>query len=132
MNTDLNSYYQAVQNIGRLPTPEHARRWSTAVLKTLGVNLDRKTKKKLAKALPEELGNDLYRLFWLVHFRNKNMSQQEFQFEVSKRSGNSDWQFARTPIKAIFHGVKALVDDDIRQAVADTLAPEVRELWQNA
>lgn len=102
------------------------------MLKTLGVNLDRKTKKKLAKALPEELGNDLKRLFWLVHFRNKNMTQQEFQFEVSKRSGNSDWQFAKIPIQAVFHGVKDLVDNDTAQAVADTLAPDVRDMWQKA
>jgi uncharacterized protein (DUF2267 family) len=130
MSTELNGYYQTVQSMGNLPTPEHARRWSTAVLKTLGVNLDRKTKKKLAKALPEELGNDLYRLFWLVHFRNKNMSKQEFQFEVSKRSGNSDWQFARTPIQAVFHGLQALIDQDTQEKVADSLAPQVREMWQ--
>jgi uncharacterized protein (DUF2267 family) len=132
MNDNINTYYQTVQTMGSLRTPDHARRWSTAVLKTLGVNLDRKTKKKLAKALPEELGHDLKRLFWLVHFPNKNMSQQEFQFEVSKRSGNSDWQFAKTPITAVFHGVKELIDNDTNQAVAQSLAPDVRELWQQA
>lgn len=132
LNEDLSNYYHTVQTLGNLRTPEHARRWSTAVLKTLGVNLDRKTKKKLAKALPEELGNDLKRLFWLVHFRNKGMTQQEFQFEVSKRSGNSDWQFTRIPIQGVFHGVKELVDKDTQQAVADSLAPDVRDLWQEA
>jgi len=132
MNDNINSYYQIVQTMGSLRTPGHARRWSMAVLKTLGVNLDRKTKKKLAKALPEELGHDLKRLFWLVHFRNKNMTQQEFQFEVSKRSGNSDWQFAKMPITAVFHGVKELIDNDTNQAVAKSLAPDVRDLWQQA
>lgn len=132
MNDNVNDYYHTVQTMGSLRTPDHARRWSTAVLKTLGVNLDRKTKKKLAKALPEDLGRDLKRLFWLVHFRNKNMSKQEFQFEVSKRSGNSDWQFAKTPIRAVFHGVKELIDNDTNQAVAQSLAPDVRELWQQA
>lgn len=102
------------------------------MLKSLGVNLDRKTKKKLSKALPEELAYDLQRLFWLVHFRNKNMSQYDFQFEVSKRSGNSDWQFAKTPITAVFHAVKTLIDNDTNQAVAQSLAPDVRELWQQA
>lgn len=132
MNDHVNNYYQTVQTLGSLRTPDHARRWSTAVLKTLGVNLDRKTKKKLAKALPEELSHDLTRLFWLVHFRNKNMSQYDFQFEVSKRSGNSDWQFTKIPITAVFHGVKALIDNDTNQAVAKSLAPDVRELWQQA
>lgn len=132
MNNHLDTYYQTVQTLGSLRTPAHARRWSTAVLKTLGVNLDRKTKKKLAKALPEELSHDLTRLFWLVHFRNKNMSQYDFQFEVSKRSGNSDWQFTKIPITAVFHGVKALIDNDTNQAVAKSLTPDVRELWQQA
>ncbi len=132
MSDNVTNYYQTVQTRGSLRTPDHARRWSTAVLKTLGVNLDRKTKKKLAKALPEELGNDLKRLFWLVHFRNKNMTKQEFQFEVSKRSGNSDWQFAKIPVTAVFHGVKALIDNDTNQAVANSLAPDVRDLWQQA
>lgn len=132
MNDKVDNYYQTVQSKGSLRTPAHAQRWSTAVLKTLGVNLDRKTKKKLAKALPEELGNDLKRLFWLVHFRNKNMTQQEFQFEVSKRSGNSDWQFAKIPTQAVFHSLKELIDQDTNQAVADTLAPDVRDMWQTA
>lgn len=129
---DLTSYYETVQNKGSLRTPAHARRWSTAVLKTLGFNLDGKTKKRLAKALPEELGNDVKRVFWLLHFRNENLSSHEFQNQVSRRSGNSDPQFAKTPILAVFHGVKKLVDNNIQQAVADSLAPEVRELWEKA
>lgn len=132
MSDDLTNYYETIQNMGYLRTPNHAHRWSTAVLRTLGVNLDRKTKKRLAKALPEELSNDLTRLFWLVHFRNKNMSRQDFQFEVSKRSGNSDWNFARYPIQAVFNGVKSLIDDKTNQAVVDSLAPEIREMWQGA
>ncbi|MCP4361685.1 MAG: DUF2267 domain-containing protein [Chloroflexi bacterium] len=132
MKTNLTNYYETVQNLGQLRSSDHAHRWSTAVLKTLGVNLDRKTKKKLANALPEELGDDLTRLFWLAHFRNKNMTRQEFQFEVSKRSGNSDWQFARQPVQAVFHGVKGLVDNNTQNAVSDTLAPELSEMWQEA
>ncbi|MCA9947324.1 MAG: DUF2267 domain-containing protein [Ardenticatenaceae bacterium] len=129
---DLNSYYQTVQNKGSLRTPAHARRWSTAVLKTLGFNLDGRTKKKLAKALPEELGNDVKRVFWLAHFKNKQLSSHEFQNQVSRRSGNSDPQFAKTPILAVFHGVKQMVDNNTQQAVAQSLSPEVRELWEKA
>ena len=130
--SDLTSYYQTVQDKGSLRTSQHARRWSTAVLKTLGFNLDGRTKKKLANALPEELGNDVKRVFWLLHFRNENLSSHEFQNQVSRRSGNSDPQFAKTPILAVFHSVKDLVDNSTQQAVADSLAPEVRELWEKA
>lgn len=132
MNKELDIYYQTVSTKGFLRTPVHARRWSTAVLRALGVNLDRKTRNRLAKALPDELGKALKSLFWLVHFRNTNMTRHEFQFEVSKRSGNSDWQFAREPIRAVFHSLKALIDPETGQAVADSLAPELREMWQQA
>jgi uncharacterized protein (DUF2267 family) len=129
---DLNSYYQTVQTKGSLRTPAHAQRWSTAVLKTLGFNLDGRTKKRLANALPKELGNDVKRVFWLLHFKNNQLTSHEFQNQVSRRSGNSDPQFARTPILAVFHGVKQLVDSSTQQAVANSLSPEVRELWEKA
>jgi uncharacterized protein (DUF2267 family) len=129
---DLNSYYQTVQTQGNLRTPQHAQRWSTAVLKTLGFNLDGRTKKRLANALPQELGTDLKRVFWLLHFRNNQLSSHDFQNQVSRRSGNSDPQFARTPILAVFHGVKQIVDNDTQQAVAQSLSPEVRALWEKA
>lgn len=130
--TDLTTYYQTVQDKGSLRTPDHAHRWSTAVLKTLGFNLNGKTKKKLANALPKELGDDVKRVFWLAHFQNNQLSSHEFQNQVSRRSGNSDPQFARTPILAVFHGVKQLVDGNVQQAVADSLSPEVRALWEKA
>lgn len=130
--TDLNSYFQTVQSKGSLRTPAHAHRWSSAVLKTLGFNLDGRTKKRLANALPEELGNDLKRVFWLAHFKNNQLTSHEFQNQVSRRSGNSDPQFAKTPILAVFHGVKQIVDNDLQKAVAESLSPEVRELWEKA
>ncbi|MCB8939969.1 MAG: DUF2267 domain-containing protein [Ardenticatenaceae bacterium] len=130
--TDLTAYYQTVQEKGSLRTPAHAHRWSTAVLKTLGFNLGSPAKKKLASALPEELAQDLRRVFWLAHFKNSQLTSHEFQNQVSRRSGNSDPQFAKTPILAVFNGVKQLVDSNVQQAVADALSPEVRELWENA
>ena len=130
--TDLTAYYQTVQEKGSLRTPAHAHRWSTAVLKTLGLNLGSPAKKKLASALPEELAQDLRRVFWLAHFKNSQLTSHEFQNQVSRRSGNSDPQFAKTPILAVFNGVKQLVDSNVQQAVADALSPEVRELWENA
>jgi len=49
---DLTDYYRNIQQNGHLPTEAVAQRWNEAVLRTLGLNLDRKTKKQLAKALP--------------------------------------------------------------------------------
>ena len=130
--TDLSGYYQNIQQNGHLPTTAVAQNWNEAVLRTLGLNLDRKTKKQLGNALPEELAFYLKRTFWLVHFRNKNKSNAEFLKEVAMRSGSSDPDFARFPTKAVLHEVKALAGKDVDDAVADALAPELSELWQQA
>ncbi|HEX6384755.1 MAG TPA: DUF2267 domain-containing protein [Anaerolineae bacterium] len=129
---ELTDYYQRVQKMGNLRTPAHGRRWSGAVLKTLGLNLDGKTKKKLARALPPELAEDLTRTFWLLHFRDPNLSGHEFQSQVARRSGNTDADFARFPILAVFHHLKQLIDPDLSQQVAQSLSPEVAELWRQA
>jgi len=131
-NNDLATYYTAVQQIGKLRTPNHARRWSQATLRTLALNLDGRTKKRLAKALPEELSKQLKRPFWLLHFRDKTLTRQEFQKMVARRAGNTDPQFARYPVTATFHSLKSLIPDDVNQAVTDTLSPELSEMWQNA
>lgn len=129
---NLDSYYQYIQTAGQLRTAAHARRWSTAVLNTLGLNLDSRTRRELAKALPQELAYPLTRVFWLLHFRDNNLSSQEFLNQISRRSGNSDPQFARLPTTAVFSGIKQLIDDKTRTRVADSLSPELRELWENA
>ncbi|VAW30419.1 hypothetical protein MNBD_CHLOROFLEXI01-5101, partial [hydrothermal vent metagenome] len=36
------------------------------------------------------------------------------------------------PITAVFSGIKALIDGDMVKAVSNSLAPEVRELWEKA
>lgn len=131
-NNDLTSYYTAVQQIGKLRTPHHAQRWSESTLRTLAFNLDSGTKKKLARALPDELSKQLKRPFWLLHFRNKSLTQLEFQKMVANRAGNTDAQFARHPVTATFHSLKSLIPTDVSKAVADTLSPELSEMWQNA
>ena len=128
----VTHYYETVQSLGSLRTPAHAVRWTTAVLQTLALNLDGKTKKQLVKALPEPLAEDLSRIFWLLHFRDTSISSQEFCNRVARRAGNSDWQFAEIPTKAVFHGLKELVDTQLNQQVADTLSPELRQLWEQA
>ena len=129
---DLTGYYQNIRQNGHLRTVDVAQHWNEAVLRTLGLNLDRKTKKKLGKALPEELAFYLERPFWLLHFRNHNKSDEEFLNEVARRSGSSDPGFARIPTEAVFHELKAVAGEDVSDAVADMLAPELSELWQQA
>lgn len=129
---DLSGYYQMIMQNGTLRTPAIAESWNEAVLRTLSLNLDRKTKKKLAKALPDELAFYLSRQYWLLHFRDKNISDQAFLNDVCRRSGNSDPEFARTPTLAVFHELKSLAGEDVSDDVADSLAPELSELWQQA
>ncbi len=131
--SNLEQFYQYVQNAGSLRSPQHARRWSDGVLKTLGLHLDRGTKRALAGALPPELAASLTRVFWLAHFRDRRLPAQRFQKQAANRSGVTDAQFARAPILAIFRGVKELInDDELSRRVSATLSPEVRGLWEEA
>lgn len=130
--TNLQPYYNTIETMGSLRTPELAQRWSMATLQMLGHNLGRGSKKKLANALPDELAADLKRVFWLVHFRNKQKPAIEFQKEVARRAGVTDAQFAKIPITAVFHALKNMIDNDVRDAVADDLSPEISDLWKNA
>ncbi len=131
-NGTLDSYYDYVQQNGKLRSQNHAQRWSTAVLKTLGFNLDKGTKKALAKALPDPLADDLTRVFWLLHFQNKNLTTDDFYAQVARRSGNTDVAFARYPTKAVFGAVKGLIDSQLNQRVAEALSPEMRAVWEQA
>ena len=132
MQNDLHNYYQQVQTLGKLRTEAHAQRWSTAVLNTLGDNIDGRTKKRLAKALPEELATDLNRIFRFKRFVYKDMAAWEFQNQAARRGGNTDPQFAKYPVLAVFHGLKSYIDNDLSRAVADALPTEVGDLWQQA
>jgi uncharacterized protein (DUF2267 family) len=129
---ELTGFYEHVLTRGSLRTPEHAERWTMATLRTLGLNLDRKTKKAMSQELPEELAFYLNRAFWLLHFRNNQLSSHEFCQAVGRRSGNTDPDFARIPVRAIFGGLKQFLSDDTKKRVADTLSPEVSDLWQTA
>jgi hypothetical protein len=77
------------------------------VLQTLGFHLPRRTKRALANALPADLGQDVTAIFWLLHFRDPNLTAKEFQKQVAKRSGHTDAVYARFPILAIFTPSKA-------------------------
>jgi uncharacterized protein (DUF2267 family) len=56
----------------------------------------------------------------------------EFQDQVARRSGNTDPQFARFPVVAVFHAIKSFADNDLGSAVAEALPTEVSALWQQA
>ncbi len=132
INLNLADFYTQVQESGKLLTPTHAQRWSTAVLNVLGLNLDRGTKKQLAKALPLELGGQLNRVFWLLHFRDPNLSLHDFLEKVSTRSGNTDVNFAKHPTKAVFVNLKRFIDPELNDRVAQSLSPELSQVWRQA
>ncbi len=131
-NNKLDDFYLYVKQNGKLITDAQVRRWADGVLRTLGVSLGRGVKNKLASALPEELAKSLTRVFWLLHFRNANLTRGEFQQAAARRSGNSDADFAYFPVMAVFGALKQLAGDDLQQEVAENLAPDISELWQRA
>ena len=128
----LKSYYDYVQFNASLRTNDHARYWSTGVLKTLGLALDGKTKRALAKALPQELADSVTGVFWLLHFRDPVLTSDEFCRRVARRSGNSDAEFAMRPTLAVFGGLKMWIDDELNDRLTNTLSPEVRSMWESA
>lgn len=130
--TDLDTFYDQLMESGYMRTKKHARRWTTAVLKTLGFHLGRGVKKDLANALPEPMADDLTRVFWLLHFRDPDLRLDKFLNQVALRSGNTDIQFARYPTRAIFHQIKEMIDGQLADKVADDLPTAVGQLWREA
>ncbi|UCG23382.1 MAG: DUF2267 domain-containing protein [Chloroflexota bacterium] len=129
---DLDSYYTHILQVGKLRTEQHARRWSDGVLRTFGTALNRKTKRDLAKALPDDLARSLKDVFWLLHFRDPNLSSEEFLQRAARRSGNSNGEFAVYPTMAVFSGVRMIIDQELQSQVANSLSPQVRDLWEQA
>lgn len=128
----LQDYYEHVQKQGNLLSYELAQRWSSGVLKTLGFHLNGRTKRTLAKVLPEPLADDLKDVFFLLHFRDPNLSSLEFQKQVAMRGGNTNAEFARFPILAVFSGIQQYTNSKLNQRIAESLSPEVRELWEQS
>jgi uncharacterized protein (DUF2267 family) len=129
---DLDGYYQYVCTNGELRTPQHARRWSDGVLRTFGTALNGKTKRSFAKQLPDELAKSVKDVFWLLHFRDPDLSREEFLQRAARRSGNSNAEFAASPTLAVFAGVRYFITPEIDRQVADSLSPELREYWDQA
>lgn len=129
---DLDSYFRFICTAGELRTSEHARQWSDGVLRTLGTVLGRKAKQALAKELPDELAQCLKDVFWLLHFRDPNLSKKEFFQRAGRRSGNSNAEFAAIPTRAVFAGLRYFISPKVEQQVAQALSPELREYWEEA
>lgn len=128
----LQSFYEYVQDHGNLRTEYHAKRWSNAVLRTMGFNMPGGARKKLGKELPAELSNSLTRGFKLLAFQNAKKPADEFFREVARRSGNSDPDFARMASLAVFGGLKQTISSDASRQVGDALPKAVGSLWDEA
>lgn len=128
----LDTFYTEVMQHGKLRTPDHAARLSSAVLHTLGFNLSGGVKRELAQALPDDLARELTRGWRLIHFRNTHLPLEKFAADVALHSGNTDPLYARMATAAVFGRLKQLVDADLSRRVAKDLSPEVRDLWNAA
>lgn len=129
---DLERYYHFIYLNGKLRSPQHARRWSDGVLRTFGTALDGKTKRTLAKELPEELAISLKDVFWLLHFRDPNLSREEFLQRAARRSGNSNGEFAFYPVLAVFAALRYFISPETENKISDSLSPELRAYWERA
>jgi len=129
---DTATFYAGIRKAAFLPSDEAAARWTAAILKTLGINLSRGTKKRLAAALPREFAEPLTRVFWLLHFRNKAMPAAEFAMAVARRADNSDNEYSLKVIRAVFASLKNSIDEKMADSVEKNLAPEVADLWKSA
>jgi uncharacterized protein (DUF2267 family) len=126
----LQEFYEHVQRHGNLLSVELAERWSAGVLKTFGFHLNGRTKRSLAKVLPEPLSDHVKDVFFLLHFRDSTLSARDFQKQVARRCGNTDPEFARYPTLAVFSGIRRFTNSKLNERIGDALSPEVRELWE--
>ena len=128
----LDAFYAGVMQHGKLRTPDHAARLSSAVLHTLGFNLSGSIKRQLVRALPADLAHELTRGWRLIHFRDTHLPLEKFAHHVALHSGNTDPQYAKMASAAVFGQIKRLIDADLSRRVAKDLSPEVRDLWNTA
>jgi uncharacterized protein (DUF2267 family) len=130
--TSLDAFYDGIMINGKLPTPAHAARFTSAVLYTLGFNLSGGVKKKLARSLPEAIARDLTRGWRLVNVRHNQLPLRDFLKDIAMTSGNTDAQYAEMATGAIFRQIKRNLDADVAREVARDLSPEVRAFWNAA
>lgn len=129
---NLNEFFAHVRTQGKLRSDTHAHVWTRGTLNILGVNISKDAKQALQNELPQALANWLGGIFWPLHFRNENIAAIDFQNRVARRSGNTDAVFAKYPVTAVFGALKRIISQNTAQKVADSLAPDILDLWQNS
>lgn len=128
----LENYYQEILDTAHLLTKKQAMDWSSGVLKTLGTNLPGGTKRRLAKTLPKELASSLKSAFYLVNFRDPDLTSYEFRRLAARRSGHSDAEFAMKPTLAVFRALKDFIEPELDQNISRLLQPEISEMWNQS
>jgi uncharacterized protein (DUF2267 family) len=128
----LDGFYYEIMANSKLPTPVHAARFTSAVMRSLGFNLSGGVKKKLARSLLEPMARDLIRGWRLVNIRHSQLPLRDFLKDIAMHSGNTDAQYAEMATAAVFRQIKQNLDADVSREVARDLSPEVRAFWNAA
>ncbi|MDT8307604.1 MAG: DUF2267 domain-containing protein [Anaerolineae bacterium] len=126
------AFYRALQEGADLPTQEAARRWSQAILRTLGELLDRPARRALAFALPPELATALLEAPGPLHFRPRRLPQDWFLRTAALRSGASDATEAIQPVHTVFQLLKGMVKRETGERIVSALPAEVATIWHGA
>jgi uncharacterized protein (DUF2267 family) len=130
--TTIDAFYHDVVKQSKLPSTAHAARATSAVLRALGFNLSGNVKRKLAKALPEDLAKELKRGWRLINIRRNKLPLQDFLKDIALHSGNTDPQYAEFYTAAVFRAIKQQIDSGTSREVARDLSPEIRNFWNAA
>jgi uncharacterized protein (DUF2267 family) len=126
------AFYQAVQEAANLPTVADARRWTHAILRTLGELLNRPARRALAFALPPELAAALLEAPGPRYARNPQLPLDRFLRTAALRSGATDAAAALQPVRTTFELLRAQLQPDVARRVAGSLPPEVAVMWDAA
>lgn len=133
LSSGTQQFLDHVQQAGQLINPTIAKRWTQATLQELGINLPKKSKNALVDALPDELSKMLGRIWYLFPpNESTTISALEFQEQVAQRSGNTDKNFAKYPIMAVFGAIQSQIGGNAAKSVYDDLSPELQGLWDRA
>lgn len=130
--TSIHPVFNQIAEESNLPTTAHAIRTTSAVLRELGFTLSGGVKRKLAKALPQELARELTRGWRLINIRQSKLPLQDFLKNIALNSGNSDPQYAEYYVAAVFRAMKQHIDSKTSREVARDLSPEIRDFWNAA
>jgi uncharacterized protein (DUF2267 family) len=132
ISAEALDFYLAIQQNANLATAADARRWSHAILRTLGELLSRPVRRTLAFALPPELAAALLEAPDPLFVRHGQLPLERFLRTAALRSGATEVAAARRPVRTTFHLLKALLSPDVGARVAAALPAEVAAFWEEA